>query len=215
MNYHHHCDDKMIELYREAIIQDYPTENTNVGVVFVCGRMNPPTIGHQKLIDKAIEVANSVGKELFVFITRTQDRVKNPLAFEDKAYLLDSIYPDVRFVDDPSAINPFMAAYWLRDHGFKDVILVAGSDRIGSFEAQFEKYLAHPDPEKSLNFVRFRVESAGERDPDAGGAQGASATAARQLALDGDLEGFGRILPPQATPEHVEDIYNKIRAAML
>ena len=52
------------------------------------------------------------GKELFVFITRTQDRVKNPLAFEDKAYLLDSIYPDVRFVDDPSAINPFMADNW-------------------------------------------------------------------------------------------------------
>jgi citrate lyase synthetase len=212
----------MMKLYKEAIIQDYPTENTNIGAVFISGRMNPPTIGHQKLIDKAIEVATGEGKELFVFITRTQDKSNNPLSFEDKLLVLNTVYPDVKFVDDQSAINPFMAAYWLRDHGFTDVILVVGSDRVAQFKSQFEKYLVHPEPEKSFNFTYFRVENAGERDPDAKGAAGASATEARQLAMDGKFEAFADILPrmgekrDQLLPaETSEYIYNQIRTAML
>lgn len=222
MNYHNHCDDKVAKLYNEVVVKDYSEENTNFGAVFISGRMNPPTIGHQLAINVAIEVAKTEGKELFIFVTRTQDRKKNPLSFDDKIGILDMVYPDVKFIDDPTAINPFMAAYWLRDHGFKDVVLVAGSDRIPTFQAQFANYMQHPEPKKSFDFTDFRIESGGERDEDGSDATGASATEARQLAIDGNIDGFANILPHMGEnldqllpPEVIKDAFDKIRANML
>lgn len=200
----------------EEIVKDYSFENTNTKAMFVFGRMNPPTIGHAMLLRKADEMAAADDRELFVFLSKTspntieQSRVgkttqkthrvnaqKNPLEFDYKIELLNSALPHIRFISDEMATNPFNAGYWLRDHGFKDVVLLAGSDRIAQYEGQFNKYISHEDPELSMRFENFEVRNAGSRDPDSDDAvSAASGTAARELAIAGDYDNLQKILIP-------------------
>ena len=198
----------------ERIVKDYSIENTNVKAIFVFGRMNPPTAGHELLINLAKEISEKENRELFIFVSQTKDSKKNPLSQDEKMELLDFVFPDVKIVDEHWVKNPFDAGYWLRDHGFKDVKLVAGSDRVGDYTNRFKKYLDHDDPKLSFNFTRFKVEAAGgERDPDSDDVSGVSASKARQLADDGNLAGFMQVLPANAPRDVAEKIYNSIRNA--
>lgn len=200
------------DLLFEKIITDYSFENTNTKAIYVFGRMNPPTAGHEMLINHAQSIADKENRELFVFVSRKTDNNKNPLPFDLKAKLLDFVFPDVKIVDDDMANNPFNAGYWLRDHGYKDVKIVAGSDRKPEYERVFNKYLDHEDPDKSFNFSKFGVEVVGgERDPDSDDVSGISASKARQLAGDGELAGFMQVLPADTPKDIGEMIYNKIR----
>ena len=200
------------DLLFERIIKDYSFDNANTKAIFVFGRMNPPTAGHEMLINHAQSIAEKENRELFVFVSRTTDANKNPLSHEDKIGLLEFVFPDVNIVADEMANTPFNAAYWLRDHGFDDVKIVAGSDRKPEYESRFGPYIDHKDPEKSFNFKKFEVEVVGgERDPDSEGTSGVSASKARQLADDGNLAGFAQILPADAPTDIVKSLYNKIR----
>lgn len=52
-------------------------ENVDENVVLSFGRMNPPTIGHQKLMRKIVEVAKRNNAIPMLFLSHTQDRKKN------------------------------------------------------------------------------------------------------------------------------------------
>jgi|TARA_Y100000310_G_scaffold343529_2_gene451656 phosphopantetheine adenylyltransferase len=205
------------DLLFEEIIKDYSFENTNVKAIFVSGRMNPPTAGHEMVINHAMKIADDENRELFVFVTRTKDTKKNPLDFSDKVDLLDAVFDKVRFVDDSGIKGPFDAGYWLRDHGFKDVKMVAGSDRVKDFQERFDKYNWHEtevgDDKLAFKFDKFKVVSVGaERDPDSDDASGISASKAREEADKGNLQGFMQLLPSNTPYEMGEMIYHKIRA---
>ena len=215
----------------EEVIKDYSFVNTNNRAAFVFGRMNPPTIGHSMLLDKAKQIAQAEGRELFVFLSKTSPAVieqsregknmqkthrdnalKNPLEFEYKLNALNEAMPDIRFVADPIATNPFNAGYWLRDRGFKDVVLFAGSDRIPQYQAQFKPYLFHDDPEKSFNFEQFNVVSVGDRDPDSDDAvSSASGTKAREYAIADDVDNLQKILVQGLSRDKVSEIAGIIR----
>ena len=202
------------DLLYEKIVKDYPEENTNTKAIFIFGRMNPPTAGHEMLINHMQEIADNEKRQPFIFISRTQNTTDNPLAFTDKINLLELVVPNSLIVDDEMANTPFNAGYWLRDHGFKDVKIVAGSDRVKEYEQRMKPYVNHEDPNKSFNFTRFKVESFGaQRDPDSDDTSGVSASKARQLADEGNLAGFAQILPANSPQEMAEDLYNKIRKA--
>jgi|TARA_Y100000310_G_C20655960_1_gene801969 hypothetical protein len=202
------------DLLYEQIVKDYPKENPTTKAIFVFGRMNPPTAGHELLINHMQSIADKEKRQPFVFISRTQNAKSDPLAFSDKIALLNLVVPNSLIVDDPMAITPFHAGYWLRDHGFKDVKIIAGSDRVPEYEERMRPYIDHEDPKKSFNFTRFKVESFGDqRDPDSDDASGISASKARQLADSGNLAGFAQILPASTPQEMAEDLYNKIRKA--
>ena len=51
-------------------------------VFFTFGRMNPPTIGHGKVMD--VLAAKSGKADYKVFISQTQDKKKNPLSYNDQ-----------------------------------------------------------------------------------------------------------------------------------
>lgn len=202
------------DLLYEKIVKDYPEENTNTKAIFVFGRMNPPTAGHEMLINHMQEIADNEKRQPFIFLSRTQNATDNPLSFSDKIGLLNLVVPNSLIVDDEMATTPHNAGYWLRNHGFKDVKIVAGSDRVKEYEQRMKPYVAHEDPKKSFNFTRFKVESFGaQRDPDSDDTSGVSASKARQLADEGNLAGFAQILPANTPHEMVEDVYNKIRKA--
>ena len=113
---------------------------------------------------------------------------------------------------DKDVRNVLDIAVKLYDQGFTKVSMVAGSDRVKEFEVLLNKY----NGEKSRHgFYEFegviKVLSAGERDPDADGVSGMSASKMRQAAVDGSLQLFSKGLPARFYPT---DLYNAVRAGM-
>ena len=171
--------------------------------VFAFGRMNPPTIGHKKLVDKV----SSIAGDHFVFLSHAsgnktqkpgtkQYENKDPLPFSDKLAFVDVSFPTVT-VGDSNVKTVMDAMKKLQADGYTDVIMVAGSDRVDSFTELLNKYQG-----TEYDFNTIEVVSAGERDPDAEGADGMSASKMRAAVRAGDFESFkqGSASPQIAKP---------------
>jgi hypothetical protein len=194
----------------EKIISNL-TPSTNKAV-FIFGRMNPPTLGHELLIAKAVEIGRKEKRDCYVFLTKTQDNKKNPIPFSDKLKAINAALPAVNFIDSENIKTIFDAVGFLIDGGYSDLILVAGSDRAGEYDSLFQKYINNPDPEKRLNLTNFRTAVAGEnRDPDSDDASGVSATKARNLAKAGDFNNFKKVLPTGMPEKEARILFDRIR----
>ena len=190
---------------------DYLVEDTKE-VTFVFGRFNPPTIGHEKLFDQTKKLARSGTYRIYG--SKSVDAKKNPLQFKDKVKFIRKMFPKHarQVMADKDVRNVLDIAVKLYDQGFTKVQMVAGSDRVKEFEVLLNKY----NGEKSRHgFYEFqgmiKVLSAGERDPDAEGVSGMSASKMRQAAVDGKLQIFAKGVPARF---HPTDLYNAVRAGM-
>jgi len=179
-------------------------EAKNDTVVFTFGRFNPPTIGHEKLVSKVSEVASSQNADHVVYLSKTQKPGKDPLSWHDKYDLFRKMFPSINVSRDHAIINPYVALETLGKK-YDNVIMVVGSDRVERFKGDMQKYLAE------WGIKNFDVVSAGERDPDADGAVGMSASKARQLATDGNFAAFAQALPSSINNATKKVVYNKIR----
>jgi hypothetical protein len=158
--------------------------------VFTFGRFQPPTTGHQLVVDTVIRKAREVGADAIVFASPTADKKTNPIPFKDKIKTLKMAFPQVKISEDPSLINPFYAAMTLSKQGYKEVYIVADEPRGKVYNTNIRRYIGHEDPNKAYNFSHFEVVVAGQRDPDAEGVEGMSASKLRAYAVEGNLEGF-------------------------
>ena len=60
-------------------------------VYFTFGRMNPPTIGHGKLLDT---LATKAGRNPYrVYVSQSQDKNKNPLQYKEKIKHVRKMFP--------------------------------------------------------------------------------------------------------------------------
>lgn len=200
-------------------LNEFFTEAQNKTAVFSFGRMNPPTIGHEKLIAAVGKIAASHGGDPFIFPTKTHDKKKNPLDFVTKVKFLRAFFPKANIVDDAAIRTVFEAIFWLGEQGYSNVIMVAGSDRVGTFDKMIKPYVPsiNPDvdPEKALNIESFSTASAGERDPDSEGVEGASGTRAREFAINGQQEEFVNLIAPTSGTEQQKiALYNAVRVGL-
>jgi nicotinic acid mononucleotide adenylyltransferase len=166
---------------------------------FAYGRMNPPTTGHKKLID----VISTQPGDHFLFLTHTQDAKSNPLSFADKLDYAEKMFPSIK-VGDAGVKTIIDAMQKLQSMGYKDIIYVAGSDRVQQFDELLNKYNG-----KDYQFNSIRTVNAGMRDPDAEGAAGVSASRAREYAVQGAKRSFLTTIP--ADEKTATEIYQKIR----
>ena len=168
------------ELLRKKVGRKQP-------VVFAFGRLNPPTVGHQKLIDKVITMAKRVKGLPVLYVSASQDKNKNPLTAKQKLDYLKRIYPrGIQLMPATGNERTFMEILKNRfDKRYTDVYMVAGSDRVLEFKKLIKKYNG-----KDYNFDTVNVVSAGERDPDAEGVTGMSASKMRALAKDNNYKDF-------------------------
>lgn len=180
------------------------TEAKKGTVVFTFGRFNPPTTGHEKLVSKVSEIAANQNADHIVYLSQTHKPGKDPLSWQDKYSLFKKMFPSINVSRDHAIINPYLAMEALGKK-YDHIIMVVGSDRVERFKGDMQKYLAEWD------IVNFDVISAGERDPDAEGAEGMSASKARQLAYDGDFSGFTQALPSTINNATKKVVFNKIR----
>lgn len=191
-----------------------PASSAEKTAVFTYGRNNPPTIGHEKLFDKTVEVAGQHNTVPHIYTSHSQDSKKNPLTGEHKKELIKHAYPQAH-VETSSKEMPSMlhVAKHLYSQGHKHLVMVAGSDRVKEYEDKLNQY--NGTHEKALyNFKSIKVVSAGQRDPDAEGAAGMSGTKLRQHAIAGNKQKFKSGLMSKLSDEHKEKVYHAVRSAI-
>ena len=182
-------------------------------IVFTFGRFNPPTIGHGKLLDKMNTVKADVKR---VYLSKSEDSDKNPLKFRQKISLMKRIFP--RYANQVVTSNSnqiFEIAVELYKQKFTEIFMVVGSDRVREFETTLNKYNNVKSRHGYYNFDNINVLSAGERDPDADGATGMSASKMRAAAKTDNFTKFKQGLPSNfARSKEAEDMFKQVRKGM-
>ena len=170
-------------------------EDDRATAVFAFGRFNPPTIGHQKLLDKVVSMTKQVNGKGYLFLSQKQNNKTDPLTFKEKQDYLKIFYPEL-VIGDAGVKTIIQALQKIQAEGRTRIVMIAGSDRVMEFQKLLNQYNGKPD--KSGNelykFDSIDVVSAGERDPDQEGAAGASASKARELANKGQEHEFSKII---------------------
>ncbi len=172
-------------------------EDDRSTAVFAFGRFNPPTIGHQKLIQKVQSMAKQVNGKGFIFLTHTQNNKKDPLSFQEKqAYITSQINDPNLQIGSTDVKTIIQALQKIQAQGRTRVIMIAGDDRVMEFQKFLNQYNGNPDKQGNIpyKFDDVQVVSAGQRDPDADDIAGVSASKARDWALKGQEHEFSKIV---------------------
>ena len=193
--------------------------------VFCFGRFNPPTIGHGKLLDALISVAKRKGgrnSDTFVLVSHSVDPEKNPLTKDQKAFYLKKMFPkQMKYYDvELNKKKLFLRLIAIILNKYYDrLIMVVGSDRVREFQTELDKFNGAtgddaPLKGASYSFKEIEVVSAGERDPDAEGISGMSASKMRAAAVDGDLKSFKGGVPRGFGVKNTKNMMNDVRKGM-
>jgi len=198
----------MINSFKHYLIEEEKT------AYFTFGRMNPPTTGHEKLMN---ELSKKSGNNPYkIYLSQTADKKKNPLDFKYKVKTVRKFFPKhARNVMLSKKVrNVFDAATEMFNDGFKNVTMVVGSDRINEFSTLLKKYNGVKGRHGLYNFNKINVISAGDRDPDADDISGMSASKMRSLAGEGDFTQFSQGLPRNVSNADAKKVYNEVRKGM-
>ena len=181
--------------------------SNDITVVF--GRFNPPTIGHEKLLQAAEKAAQ--GGDFKIYPSRTQDPKKNPLDPDMKVSYMRKMFPkyEEQIVNDSEMISIFNVLTTAYEEGYKNVNIIVGADRQAEFENLANKY------NKDLyDFKQIRVISAGVRDADAEGVEGMSASKMRKAVVDNDFESFRKGTPKNLNDADTQQLFDAVRGGM-
>ena len=198
----------MINSFKNYLVEEERT------VFFTFGRMNPPTTGHEKLMN---ELAKKSGKHSYrVYLSQSKDNKKNPLDFKYKVKTVRKFFPKHarQVMLDRNVKNVFDAVTEIYNDGYKNVSMVVGSDRVNEFKTLLNKYNGKKGRHGLYNFNKINVISAGDRDPDADDVSGMSASKMRKLASDGDFTQFSQGLPRSVSNNEAKKVYNEVRKGM-
>jgi predicted nucleotidyltransferase len=171
-------------------IDSLKTEAVNT-IAFAFGRFNPPTIGHLKLMDKVKSQSNNYK----IYLSRSEDPKKNPLSPREKLSFMKKIFPQHARNIEINPSNNVLDILVRLNGKFNNIVMVAGSDRIREFDTLLKRYNDVKSRHGYYKFDNIKVVSAGERDPDAEGATGMSASKMRAAAEKGDIISFKKGLP--------------------
>ena len=146
--------------------------NAKKTLVFVFGRMNPPTSGHERMLNFAHSIARKEKADFRIYLSHTQDKKKNPLSYEQKLHYVSKGVPHLaRFIQKSNMRNAFEIIE--NDaQGYDRIIYVVGEDRNDEFTAKLTRY-----PNVEVQHITR-------------GDEEISATKQREAALAGNFEVF-------------------------
>lgn len=193
--------------------KEFITEAPERTAAFAFGRFNPPTVGHEKLINKVKDTAKEHGASAHIVTSHSEGTSKDPLPQKAKIGYLKKVAGKGPKVSGSSKEAPSVldAATNLHKQGYRHLVMVAGSDRVDEYHKLLHKYNNVPSKHGHYNFKSIKVVSAGQRDPDAEGVEGMSGTKMRAHARAGEMDKFKSGLPTSLHP-HAEEIANHIRS---
>jgi hypothetical protein len=194
--------------------------------VMAFGRMNPPTTGHLKVIDKVKDVAKKHSAEHSVVVSHSQDSKKNPLSASQKLKHIKRYSPGTNFVASSKEHPTFLHhAAELHKKGVTHLHMVAGSDRVAEYKKKLQQYNG-THKGALYNFKKIQVHSAGHRDPDSEGSEGMSGTKMRDAASEKRFhdvknakgvvvkQGFRSGVPSHVSDEHAHELMKHTRKGM-
>lgn len=186
-------------------------EQSGKTVAVTFGRLNPPTIGHQKLVDAVLKQKADAH---FLFVSQThkstgknQIRYENPLSFDVKLGFIQQAFSNID-IGDTSVRTAIGMLQFLEKQGFENVIFVGGSDRVDDFTELFNRQNGI-----DYNLKSIEVVSSGARDPDAMGAEGMSASKMRAAAIANDFKSFKTGLPA-GLGSNAEQVFSAVRQGL-
>lgn len=192
----------------KQFLKEVAAETQHDCIVLSFGRMQPPTIGHAKLADAVKKTAAEHHCSYEIWLSPTHDNKKNPLQSDRKVFWAKKILKEPRVYSDKEYINTPIRLLKTKNNKYKNVIFVAGSDRVKEYEELFASTNG-----KSFQFDSITVVSAGERDPDADSTSGMSATKIRQAAINNDVESF-KAGVKNLTDAEVNELIKELRVGL-
>ena len=172
--------------------------------IFTYGRFNPPTMGHDVLINKLKSIAG--GDAVFVFASQSNDPSRNPFDYKTKTKYMKKAFQGVTVVDSPKIKNMFDAIEMLgKKHD--EVVMVVGGDRLASIKRSV------PASAKRMG-INLKVVSAGAIDPDAEGAKGMSASKMRAAAARDDYDAFRLGCPKSLSKKDCLQMFKELKKVM-
>ena len=184
-------------------------ESSGETLTIVFGRFNPPTVGHEKLLQAAEKAA--IGGELKIYPSRTNDPKKNPIDPDMKISYMKKMFPDYeeQIINDPEMVSIFNVLVTAAEDGYKNINIIVGADRQAEFENLANKYNG-----ELYDFKEIRVISAGVRDADAEGVEGMSASKMRKAVQDDDFDEFRKGIPSKLTNADTQALFDAVRTGM-
>ena len=195
----------MISSFKNFLVEEGKT------LYFVWGRMNPPTAGHEKLLDF---LKGKAGRNPFrIYLTQSEDKNKNPIPYMQKVKFARKGFPQyarqIMMEKKLKTIFDAMASFY--NEGFKRVVIVAGEDRIREYDITLNKYNGVKSKHGFYNFEKITVLNAGKRDPESKGVDGVSGTKLRGFAEKGDFTKFAQYMPKRLSNVDTKAVYNAVR----
>ena len=186
-----------------------PVEKTKGTLTVAFGRFNPPTTGHEKLLDTV--ASSSDDGDYIIVPSRTQDKKKNPLDPDTKISIMRQMYPNhsEKIINDPQNRTIFDVLKKAHMDGYAGIRIIGGGDRVAEFEKLSNNYNG-----KLYAFDNVEVRSAGDRDPDGDDVSGMSASKQRKAAAEGDFASFRKGVPSSLNNKQARELYNTLRSAM-
>ena len=178
-------------------------------LVFAYGRFNPPTIGHDKLMKEVITQARKNGANHIVYASASTDKRKNPLDQATKIKFMKKMFPQNKILPAGGTQRTFMEVLKFYDKMYGEIIMIAGSDRINEFQKLADKYNG-----KDYNYKSVKVVSSGDRDPDAEGVAGMSASKMREMAKNNDYKTFKTGLTRNLSDRDAKQLFDAVKKGM-
>jgi predicted kinase len=200
--------------FLQKVQEDQQTKNP---VVMAFGRMNPPTVGHEKLVNRVKEIARDYKAPHHVIISHSVDANKNPLDAKTKLKHAKRFFPNTNIEVSSKEMPTFLQhAARLNAAGHDHLVMVAGSDRIPEYEKKLHDYNGTKDknPKALFNFKKIELKSAGQRDPDSEGVEGMSASKMREHATNNDFHSFKKGVPEHLPEKHARELFRDVRKGM-
>jgi hypothetical protein len=195
--------------------KEHLLEETEKHGVLAFGRMNPPTVGHEQVINKVHEMAKKYNANHKVVLSKSQDEKKNPLDVNTKVKHAKRAFPGTN-IEGASEEKPTIMhhAADMFKSGVEHLHVIAGSDRVEEYHKLLHKYNGVGGKHGEYHFKSIHVHSSGDRDPDAEGTTGISGTKMREHATAGRETEFHAGLPTKMSHEHKSELYHDLRKAM-
>ena len=200
-------DAEIDTLRKEEKVQEALDKTSKL--VFAFGRFNPPTIGHDKLMREVISQARKNGANHIVYASASTDKRKNPLDQNTKIKFMKKMFPKNKIAGAGGNQRTFMEVLKFYDKMYGEIIMIAGSDRINEFQKLADKYNG-----KDYNYKSIKVVSSGDRDPDAEGVTGMSASKMREMAKVNDFKTFKTGLTRNLSDRDAKQLFDAVKKGM-
>ncbi len=172
--------------------------------VFSFCRMNPPTKGHQKLIDTIHNIAEEIKGTPLVFLSHTTGDKNNPLTYKEKFQLVREAFGDIVQKSDVNNILDIIKDVSTK---YNELHIVVGEDQVDSLT----RMLSRASVASHLQGKPIFVHNAGRRtNIISEDLQSVSASRVREAARSGNIELMKQLMPDNICEKSLKSTYNNI-----